>query len=92
MPTNTLFLIKENDKYGYVNSKGEKIVDAIYDDAKEQNEYGYCSVKKDGVWGCIKSDGTIVVNPSINLDNNLYIDFISEWYLHEDINLNTYTK
>lgn len=92
LPTNTLFLIKENDKYGYVNSKGEKIVDAIYDDAKEQNEYGYCAVKKDGVWGCIKSDGTIVVNPSINLENNLYIDFISEWYLHENIDLNTYTK
>ena len=92
LPTNTLFLVKENNKYGYVNSEGEKIVDAIYDDAKEQNEYGYCAVKKDGVWGCIKSDGTIVVNPSINLDNNLYIDFISEWYLHEDININIYTK
>lgn len=92
LPTNTLFLIKENGKYGYANSEGEKIVDPIYDDAKEQNEYGYCAVKKDGVWGCIKSDGTVVVNPSINLDNNLYIDFISEWYQYEDININVYTK
>ena len=92
LPTNTLFLVKENEKYGYVNSDGEKIVDTIYDDAKEQNEYGYCAVKKDGVWGCLKSDGTVVVNPSINLDNNLYVDFIAEWHLHENINLNTYTK
>ena len=92
LPTNTLFLKKENGKYGYVNSNGEKIVDSIYDDAKEQNEYGYCAVKKDGLWGCIKSDGTIVVKPSINLENNLYIDFISEWYLYEDMRMNTYIK
>lgn len=92
MPTNTLFLIKENGKYGYVNINGEKIVDAIYDDAKEQNEYGYCAVKKDGVWGCLKSDGTVIVKPSINLDNNLYIDFISEWYFYNNMNLNVYTK
>lgn len=92
LPTNTLFLIKENNKYGYVNSNGEKIVDTIYDDAKEQNEYGYCAVKKDGVWGVLKSDGIVVVKPSINLDNNLYIDFISEWHFYNDINLNVYTK
>ena len=90
--TNTLFLVKENGKYGYVNKNGEKIVDCKYDDAKEQNKYGYCAVKKDGVWGCLKADGTEVLEPTINLDDNLIIDFISTWHLDKDIDLNTYTK
>lgn len=91
---NTLFLVKKNGKYGYENKKGELIVDYIYDDAMEQNKYGFCSVKKDGKWGCLKSDGAIVVNPSVKLDESLYVDFIGNWHLHEafDLDLNTYTK
>lgn len=92
LSTNTLFLVKENGKYGYENKMGEKIVDCIYDDAKEQNEFGYCAVKKDGKWGTLKSDGTIVVNPSRNLDEYLYIDFISEWNRYKDLRVNVYTK
>ena len=90
--TNTLFLVKENGKYGYVNKNGEKIVDCKYDDAKEQNKYGYCAVKKDGLWGCLKSDGTEVLAPSVNLDENLIIDFVETWHFDKDIDLNTYTK
>ena len=90
--TNTLFLVKENGKYGYVNKDGDKIVDCIYDDATEQNEFGYCAVKKDGLWGAIKSDGTIIVKPSLNLDDYLYIDFISEWHRINDISINAYIK
>lgn len=92
LTTNTLFLVKENGKYGYENKKGERIVDCIYDDAKEQNEFGYCAVKQNGLWGCLKSDGTIVVKPSKNLDEYLYIDFISEWNRYNDLSLNIYTK
>ncbi len=89
---NTLFLVKENGKYGYENKNGERIVDCIYDDAKEQNQFGYCAVNKEGLWGALKSDGTIVVEPSKNLENYLYIDFISEWYRHNDLSINVYTK
>lgn len=92
LTTNTLFLIKENGKYGYENKNGEKIVDPIYDDAKEQNAFGYCAVKKDGKWGTLKSDGTIVVEPNRNLDDYLYIDFIGEWNRYNDLSLNVYTK
>lgn len=92
LTTNTLFLVKEYGKYGYENKNGERIVDCIYDDAKEQNKFGYCAVKKDGVWGVLKSDGTVVVEPSINLDEYLYVDFIDTWYLDKDLNLNVYTK
>lgn len=55
LKSNTLFLVKKDGKYGYVNKNGELIVNYIYDDAKEQNEFGYSAVKKDGVWGVIRS-------------------------------------
>ncbi len=92
LTTNTLFLIKENGKYGYENKDGEKIVDCIYDDAKEQNSFGYCAVQKDGLWGALKSDGTVIVKPTRNLDNYLYIDFISEWNRYNDLTFKAYTK
>ncbi len=92
MPSHTLFLIKENGKYGYENKNGERIVDCIYDDATEQNDYGYSAVKQGGVWGSLKSDGSICLKPSVNLDNNLYIDFIEQWHIDENTNINIYTK
>lgn len=92
LTTNTLFLVKENGKYGYENKDGERIVDCIYDDATEQNEMGYVAVKKDGLWGSLKSNGNIALEPSVNLDNNLYINFINQWHIYEDANMNTYTK
>lgn len=92
LTANTLFLVKQNGKYGYQNKNGSLVVDCIYDDAREQNEFGYCAVKKDGFWGALKSDGTIVVKPTVNLDSSLYVDFINDWYLYKDISLNSYTK
>lgn len=93
LTTSTLFLVKDsNGKYGYVNKNNELIVNYQYDDAKEQNIYGYCVVKKDGLWGVLASDGTVVLKPSVNMDNYLYIDFISTWHLHEDTSLNIYVK
>lgn len=92
LTTNTLFLVKENGKYGYENKNGERVVDCIYDDAKEQNEFGYCAVKKDGLWGALKSDGTVIVTPSKNLDDYLYVDFISQWNRYNDLRINIYTK
>ena len=92
LSANTLFLFKENGKYGYKNKNGEIIVDPIYDDAKEQNSFGYCAVKKDGVWGALKSDGTVVLSPSVNLEDYLYIDFIDKWHRSNDLNMFVYIK
>ena len=89
---NTLFLVKENGKYGYVNRENQKIVDCIYDDAKEQNQFGFCAVKKDGKWGVLQSNGAVLQEPSVELDNNLQIDFIGTWHLSENMELNAYTK
>ena len=92
LENNTLFLEKKDEKYGYKNKNGELVVDCIYDDAKEQNKFGYCAVKKDGVWGVLKSDGTVLLKPSVKLDDSQYVDFIGEWHLYKQMNLNVYTK
>jgi len=89
---NTLFLKKKGNKYGYINNKGIVVVDYIYDDATEQNKYGYVAVKKDGKWGALDQNGKVIVEPTYELENNLVIDFISKWHLSEDINANYYTK
>ena len=92
LPTRKLFLVKENGKYGYENNKGDRIVDCIYDDAMEQNEYGYCAVNQEGKWGVLKSNGSVLLKPSLDLNDYLYIDFISDWHLYNDLSLNVYTK
>lgn len=89
---NTLFLVKEDGKYGYVNRDGAKIVNCIYDDAKEQNEFGFCAVKKDGKWGVLQENGSVLLDPSISLDNNINIDFIGTWHLSENLELNAYVS
>ena len=81
LTTNTLFLSKKDGKYGFVDKSGKKVVDYIYDDGTEQNSCGFCAIKKDGVWGSINAVGVISKEPSVNLDSNIYVDFIGEWHL-----------
>lgn len=88
---NTIFLSKKDGKYGFVDKNGVVVVDYIYDDANEQNDYGYASVKKDGLWGCVDSKGQQKIAPSYKLENNVLVEFIGKWHLGEDLNLNYFT-
>lgn len=89
-PSRTLFISKKDGKYGFLDKDGNLIVDYIYDDAVEQNLYGFSAIKKDGKWGSIDSKGNIVQAPIYNLDEYLKIDFIGKWHLGKDINMNYY--
>ena len=91
LKNNTIFLSKKDGKYGFVNKDGIVVVDYIYDDAGEQNEFGYASVKKDGLWGCVDSKGNVKIAPAYKLENNAAIEFIGKWHLGEDLNLYYYT-
>ena len=91
-PNRTLFLSKKDGKYGYVDKDGKVVVDYIYDDATEQNDYGYVAIKKDGRWGSIDSKGNIVQEPTYNLDEYLLINFIGRWHLGLDVNINYYNQ
>lgn len=88
---NTLFLSKKDGKYGYTDKDGNVVVDYIYEDAMEQNSFGFAAIKKDGKWGAIDKDGKVVIEPEYDLENNLIIDFIGKWHIGEDINSYYYT-
>ena len=92
LTNNNLFLSKQNDKYGFVDENGEVVVDYIYDDAREQNQYGYICVKKDGLWGSLDKNGNVISDTKYDLENNLLIDFIGSYHLGEDIKLKYYTN
>ncbi len=92
LSSNTLYVSKKNGKYGFTDKDGNVVVDYIYDEAIEQNSYGYAAVKKDGLWGAIDRKGTVVVEPKYNLDNNLVVDFIGKWHLGQDLNMNYYCE
>lgn len=81
---NTLFVSKKDNKYGFVDSQGNVVVDYIYDEAKEQNQYGFAAVKLNGLWGSIDKTGKVMLQPVVNLDNNIYVDFIREWHLADE--------
>lgn len=90
--TNTIFLSRnEEGKYGFIDKNGNVVVNYIYDEATEQNDYGYASVKQNGLWGAVDSKGQIAVSPSYNLENNVLIEFIGKWHLGQDLNLYYFT-
>lgn len=90
--SNTLFKSKKDGKYGFVNKDGEVIVDYQYDDATEQNIYGYAGIKQDGKWGSIDNKGNVVQEPTYDLEDYLKIEFIGRWHLGKDINMNYYNQ
>lgn len=79
-PSNKLFANKENEKWGFVDANGNKVVECIYDKVTELNEYGYAGIKKDDKWGVINSDGKVFLNPTYNMKNQIEPSFIGEYY------------
>ena len=90
--SNTLFLSKKDGKYGFVDKEGKVVVDYIYDDATEQNSYGYAGIKKDGKWGAIDNKGNVIQEPTYELEEYLKVDFIGRWHLGKDLNMNYYNQ
>ncbi len=91
-PNRTLFVNKNDGKYGLIDKSGKVILDYIYDDIIEQNDYGYVAIKKDGKWGSVNGNGVVVQEPIYDLDEYLLIDFIGRWHLGLDINMNYYNQ
>ncbi len=88
---NTLFVYKDNGKYGFKDKDGKVVVEAKYDDATEQNDCGFVAVKKDGKWGALDQYGKVVVEPKYTLENEETVDFIGKWHFGIDNNANYYT-
>ena len=66
-----------------MDKSGNVVVDYIYDDGTEQNSNGFAAVKKAGAWGSIDKIGAVCQELSVNLDNNIYTDFIGTWHLND---------
>ncbi len=88
---NDIILTKNNNLYGYVNQDGKNVVECIYNDAKELNQYGYAAVNKDGKWGAIDKNGKVVCECIYDLSDNVLIDFIGKWHIGIDTNSVYYT-
>ena len=83
---NTLYVAKNDGKYGLVNKDGTLILKYEYDDITEQNQYGYVAVKKDGKWGVVDAQGNICVEPKYEFQDLSEVIFIGKWHSLEDVN------
>jgi hypothetical protein len=55
-----LSLVAQNDKCGFINTKGEVVVPCIYDDARSFSE-GLAQVKQNDKWSIIDTQGKVIV-------------------------------
>lgn len=92
LSSNKLFVSKKDGKYGFIDKDGTVVVDYIYDEAQEQNSYGFAAVKKNDLWGAINSEGKVVLEPKYTLKKYLIIDFIGKWHMGQDLNMNYYCE
>ncbi|WDV46327.1 WG repeat-containing protein [Clostridiaceae bacterium M8S5] len=59
---NGLEPVKKGGKYGYINIKGEKVIDHNFEEARVFQS-GLAAVKKNGMWGYIDRKGNMVISP-----------------------------
>ncbi len=77
-PENTLYAIKQNDKWGFKDKDGKIKVNCEYDFVSEQNG-NYVGVKKDGKWGVLDLNGNVVKEPSYEIAFN-NVSFLGQFY------------
>lgn len=76
---NKIFAKQQNNKWGFVDISGTKIIDFKYDKVTEINKYGFAGIKQNDKWGIIDNEGKIVVEPTYKLNNN-EPTFIGQYY------------
>ena len=78
---NQLFASKSGNKWGFVDLKDNTVVDFIYDEVTEVNEFGFAGVKRDKKWGIIDRNGNVVLEPVYELESVNPV-FIGKYYLN----------
>lgn len=76
---NKIFAKKLENRWGFVDINGNKVVDYKYEKATEVNEYGFAGIMQNGKWGVINNEGKIIVEPQYELNYN-EPTFIGEYY------------
>ena len=74
--------IKENSKWGFINSKGENIVKATFD-STDSFKYGYGRIRSGTKWGIVDKSGTVIFDTKYeNIypgENGLFIFYEVGW-------------
>ncbi|WDV46330.1 WG repeat-containing protein [Clostridiaceae bacterium M8S5] len=65
--------VKKNDRFGFINIKGETVIDFIYDEARAFKD-GLAVIKKDGLYGYINLKGDIIIPPTYQQASNFFED------------------
>ena len=78
--TGKLIPKKKDDKWGFVDSNSNVVVEFKYDEVTELNSNGFAGIKLDGKWGSIDEYGNIILEPTYKLDNSYDVDFIGKYY------------
>jgi hypothetical protein len=55
------YAVKNNNKWGYINKRGEEVIPLIYDKISFNINEGLIPVQKDGKWGYIDGDNNIKI-------------------------------
>lgn len=58
-----LAAVKKNDQFGFIDERGELVIDCMFDNAWSFRQ-GLAAVKKNGNWGYIKRDGNWAIEPT----------------------------
>ncbi len=66
-PNNKLYAKKINGKWGFIDKADKLIIQNEYAMVTEFNNYGFAGIKKDGKWGVVNSEGTIIQEPIYEL-------------------------
>lgn len=76
--------IKRNGKWGFINDKGNPVVEIKYDDC-DSYDNGYGRVKKNGKWGIVDKTGKEIFETQydniVPCDNNVFIYYDKSWYV-----------
>ena len=78
--TGKLIPKKKDDKWGFVDSNSNVVVDYKYEKVTELNKYGFAGVKLDGKWGSIDENGNVIIEPIYNLESSYEVEFIGKYY------------
>jgi len=80
--TDGMLAVRQNGKWGYIDNKGETIVQAKYDSC-EQFKYGYASFKLNGKWGIVDKNGNEVAEAKYESiyggENGIFIYYDKGW-------------
>jgi hypothetical protein len=76
--TNPLFIITENNKVGYIDSKGKIKIQPQYNSGGTFAE-GLAPVRRNGLYGFINESGDFIINPQFDYATSFYKGIAVAW-------------